>query len=122
MTSRRKHKKTAQALGLTERELALVSLLDEVLDEVRWLQILGYANQYLMNRHLEVDAAERDRVLEAATRAVDKDAKLHEWRDRLARVKAGVLHVQRGMQRAKKDIDQGRAAPEPPPRHADGEA
>lgn len=115
MTSRRKQKKTASSLGLTERELLLVSLLDEVLDELRWLQILGYANQYLMNRHAKVDDEERDRVLEAATRAVDKDAKLHEWRDRLARIKDRTLHVKRSINRARKDVEQGLPAPPPPP-------
>ena len=120
MTSRRKHKKTARELGLTERELLLAELVDELLDELRWLQILGYGNQYLLNRHLRVDAAERDRILEAATRAVDKDAKLHEWRERLARVKDGALHVKRSIDRARKDIAQGRPAPEAPP--AAGEA
>jgi hypothetical protein len=121
LTSRRKQKKTAQALGLTERELALAELLDEVLDEVRWLQILGYANQYLVNRFVKIDAAERDRILEAATRAVDKDAKAHEWRDRLARVKDGVLHVKRAVNRARKDVEQGLAPPEPPPQASAGD-
>jgi hypothetical protein len=115
LTSRRKHKKTAQALGLSERELALAALLDEVLDELRWLQILGYANQYLVNRTAKVDADERDRILEAAIRAVDKDAKVHEWRERLARIKDGVLHVKRSMNRARKDLAQGIAPPDPPP-------
>lgn len=89
-------------------------LVDELLDELRWLQILGYSNQYLMNRHLKVDAAERDRIVEAATRAVDKDAKVHEWRERLARIKAGELHIKRSINRARKDIDQGQPAPAPP--------
>ncbi|MEY2982644.1 MAG: hypothetical protein RL562_2871 [Planctomycetota bacterium] len=115
MTSRRKHKKTAQSLGLTERELALAELLDEVLDELRWLQILGYANQYHLNRVGGIDAAERDRILEAATRAVDKDAKVHEWRERLGRVKAGALHVKRAMARARRDQEQGVEPPAPPP-------
>lgn len=111
MTSRRKHKKVAASLGLSERELLLTELLEEVLDEVRWLQILGYSNQFLMNRHLEVDPAERDRILEAATRTVDKGRKLHEWHDRLARIKSNVLDIRRGIRRERKDMERRDGAP-----------
>ncbi|MCC6784156.1 MAG: hypothetical protein IT457_15040 [Planctomycetes bacterium] len=103
MTSLRKRKKTAAALGLSDAELTLAELLDEVLEELRWVRILAYGNQYLLNRHVKLDAAERDRVLEAATRAVEKDGKLVEWRERLAQVRAGALHVHRAMARARKD-------------------
>ncbi len=111
MTSNRKFKKTAQTLGLTAPELALAELVDEVLDELRWLRILAYGNQYLLNRHVKVEPEERDRIFEAATRAVDKDAKLHEWRGRLARIRGGALQIQRSMNRARKDLEQGRPAP-----------
>ncbi len=111
MTSSRKRKKVAAAQGLSERELALTELLEEVLDSVRWLQILGYSNQYLMNQKLKVTQAERDKVLEAAARAVDKDRKMHEWTDRLAQLKGDVLGIKRSMNRAKKDMAQGKPAP-----------
>lgn len=95
MTSNRKRKKQAESLGLTPRELELAELLAEVLDNLRWMQILAYSNQYLVNDKLEVDKAERDRILEAATRAVEKDHKIHEWQDRLARLKSEIQDLQR---------------------------
>lgn len=111
VTSQRKRKKQASSLGLSERELVLAELLEEVLDAVRWMQILGFTNQYLLHQKLDVSPRERDKILEAATRAVDKDAKLHEWRERLARVKGETLRAQRAINRAKKDMARGRAAP-----------
>lgn len=93
MTSNRKRKKRAESLGLTPRELDLAELLAEVLDHLRWMQILAYSNQYLVNEKLCVDKAERDRILEAATRAVEKDHKLHEWQERLARLKSEVSRI-----------------------------
>lgn len=110
VTSQRKRKKQAASLGLSERELVLAELLEEVLDAVRWMQILGFTNQYLLHQKLKVSPQERDKILEAATRAVDKDAKLHEWRERLARVKGETLRAQRAINRAKKDMARGRAA------------
>ena len=80
-------------MGLTPRELDLAELLAEVLDHLRWMQILAYSNQYLVNEKLAVDKAERDRILEAATRAVEKDQKLHEWQQRLARLKSEVAGI-----------------------------
>ena len=71
MTSQRKLKKQAEALGLTRTEFELVGMLEEVLESMRWMQILAYTNQYLLHEKLEVTKAERDRILEAATRAVD---------------------------------------------------
>eukprot|EP00904_Undaria_pinnatifida_P001949 jgi/Undpi1/11755/HiC_scaffold_37.g14050.m1 len=87
VTSNRKRKKQALAEGLTTKELELAELLEEILDAFRWMQILGYSNQYLLKKRIGLNPAEQKRVLEAATRAVDRDAKLHEWHERLARVK-----------------------------------
>ncbi len=98
MASKRKHKRDAVALGLTDRELVMAEVLEEVLDSLRWQQILGYSNQFLMTRHLDIDRAERDRVLEAATRAVEKDRRLHEWQTRLARVKSEVERIRRAIE------------------------
>ncbi|MEM7202489.1 MAG: hypothetical protein AAF628_19610 [Planctomycetota bacterium] len=104
MTSLRKRKKDADSVGLSERELRLAEMLEEVLDHVRWLWILGYGNQYLVGQKLKVDKAERDRVLEAATRAVDRDKKLHEWRERLAQLKGEVVRAKRDIGRAKREL------------------
>ncbi|MBI5851341.1 MAG: hypothetical protein HZB39_10005 [Planctomycetes bacterium] len=108
MTSLRKRKKTANALGLTEAELTLAELLDEVLAELRWVKILAYGNQYLLDRHVKVDAAERDKVLEAATRAVEQDGRLHEWQERLAQVRGAAVTAKRAMSRAMRDLSAGR--------------
>lgn len=90
-------------MGLTPRELDLVELLAEVLDHLRWMQILAYSNQYLVNDMLQVDKAERDRILEAATRAVEKDHKLHEWQQRLAGLKGEMHRIRAGIQEAQGD-------------------
>lgn len=87
MTSLRKRKKLADAQGLSVRELELLELVDELLDAHRWLQVLGYANQFLLQDKLKVSQADRDRVLEAATRTVDKDARLADWRARVDRLR-----------------------------------
>ncbi len=102
MTSQRKRKKQASARGLTEPELELIELMEEMLDTFRWLQILGYSNQYLVNRKLKVERAERDSILEAATRAVEGDKKLHEWTARLARLKNEVVQIKRRVNRGRK--------------------
>jgi vacuolar-type H+-ATPase subunit D/Vma8 len=55
-----------------------------------------------VNRKLKVPAAERDSILEAATRAVEADKKLHEWNQRLATLKAEVVEIKRRVNRARK--------------------
>jgi hypothetical protein len=112
VTSQRKRKKQAAARDLTERELELAELMEEMLDTFRWLQILAYSNQYMINRKLKVDAAERDNVLEAATRAVEGDKKLHEWRRRLAGLKRETVQIKRVVNRARKDIKRGSSGSE----------
>lgn len=112
VTSQRKRKKQAKARDLTERELELVELVEELLDTFRWLQILAYSNQYMVNRKLDVSPAERDKILEAATRAVEGDKKLHQWRRRLARLKEETVQIKRTVNRARKDIAKGRPCPE----------
>jgi len=98
LTSHRKRKKEAHARGLTPRELDLADLLEEVLEAVRWMQILGFSNQFLLRDRVQVSSEEQARVLEAATRAVDKDARLHEWRDRLARLKGDIARAERAVE------------------------
>lgn len=80
MTSQRKLKKPAGALGLTHTEFQLVELLEEVLDSMRWMQ---------------VSQVERDQILEAASRAVDQDQKMHEWQERVGRLKTEIVNIQR---------------------------
>ena len=82
----------------------LAELVEELLDECRWLRILAYSNQYLVSRHVKADPAERDRVLAAATRAVERDGRLHEWQERIAQVKSGMLEATREVKRARRDL------------------
>ena len=58
MTSNRRRKQQAQAKGLTDAELQLTELLGQVLDLLRWNQVLGYSNQYLLHEKLGVDEDE----------------------------------------------------------------
>ncbi|MEO0481644.1 MAG: hypothetical protein AAF196_19405 [Planctomycetota bacterium] len=90
MTSRRQFKKSAQRLGLTENELMFAQLLEEMLEEMKWLHVLGYSNQFLLHKHLSADPKERDAVVAAAIKEVDRHGKLHEWQQRLARIKARI--------------------------------
>ena len=113
VTSMRKRKKQADALGLSERELQMAELLEEVLDHMRWMQILGYTNQYILERKLKVDRDERDKILEAATRAVERDGKLSEWQERLARIKGEAVHIKREINRSKRQMARARRAGAP---------
>ena len=118
MTSHRKRKREAVGRDLSVRELELCELLEELLESVRWQQILGYTNQFLLDRYVKVDSEERDKVLEAAVRAVDKDRAMHDWHERLARIKAESVSVRRSINRARKDIAQGKPAPPTPGKRA----
>lgn len=97
MTSRKKRKRSAQARGLTESELQLCELLEEVLAALRWTQVLGWGNQYLLNQRLEVTPEERDRVMRAAAAAVEGDARLADWGQRLAEIKQKLSAIDTGM-------------------------
>ena len=97
MTSIRKRKKQASQLQLNVPQLELVELVHELIEAHRWLQILGFANQFALAERLNLPVADRDRILEAATRAVDKDARLQGWRQRLTRVRAQLDQATRNM-------------------------
>lgn len=94
MTSQRKLKKTATALGLTSSGLQLAQMMEEVLAELRWMQTLAYANQFLMNERLEVSEEERDRVFKAASRAVEENGQLQSWQHRLQRLRTEMERMQ----------------------------
>ena len=104
MTSLRKRKKQADELGVSTTELALVELLEEVLESLRWTQVLGYSNQFLLQQKLKIETAERDKVLAIAARMVDKDQSLHQWRDRLGRLKGELIAKKRDFARSKKEL------------------
>ncbi len=104
MTSNRDRSKRARSRGLNGAELELVDLVEEMLEQMRWLWILGYTNQFLLNQKLSVSKEERDKILAAAARSVDRDAKLHEWQERLSRIKGEALRMQRDVRRAAKGM------------------
>ena len=72
----------------------MLETVEEMLESIKWLKVLGYSNQFTIHRELVQDKAERDRVLEAATRAVDQDADLRRWKDKLAKVRREAVRIQ----------------------------
>jgi hypothetical protein len=84
---------------MTMRELELTELVGELLEAMRWMQVLGFSNQYLLAQKLGVTQEERDSVLAAATRAAEQDGRFHGWRERLARIKAATARAERDIAR-----------------------
>ncbi len=102
MASSRKHKKEAKKLGLNEPELRMAQLLEEVLERFRWLQVLTHTQSFLLREKLKISEAEMDRVLEAASRTVDKDGQLRGWHEELGRLKGQIKEGRRGIRRERK--------------------
>jgi hypothetical protein len=73
-------------MGLTEAELSLCELLGQVIELLRWNQVLGYSNQYLLHERLGLSAEERHRVMRAAAGAVEQDGRLQDWGRRLIEI------------------------------------
>jgi hypothetical protein len=99
VTSHRRRKQQARAQGLVPAELQLCELLREVLDLLRWNQVLGYSNQYLLHQKLAVSEAERQRVLQAAATAVEQDARHQDWQRRLGEVQQALQRIERQLGR-----------------------
>ncbi len=97
MTSHRRRKQKAQSLGLTDAELQLCELLGQVLELLRWNQVLGYSNQYLLHEKLGVEPDERHRVMRAAAQAVEQDGRLQQWGRRLLEVQEALRAIQARM-------------------------
>jgi hypothetical protein len=70
-------------MGLTEAELQLTELLGQVLELLRWNQVLGYSNQYLLHEKLGLSPEERHRVMKAAAGAVEQDGRMQDWGKKL---------------------------------------
>ncbi|MFY9344296.1 MAG: hypothetical protein WAT39_17525 [Planctomycetota bacterium] len=94
MTSHRRRKHKAQSLGLTEAELQLCELLGQVLELLRWNQVLGYSNQYLLHEKLAVSPDERQAVMRAAAAAVEQDGRLQDWGKRLLEIQAALQRIE----------------------------
>jgi hypothetical protein len=94
VTSHRKRKQKAQAMGLTEAELQLCELLGQVLELLRWNQVLGYSNQYLLQHKLGLTAEERHGVMRAAAGAVEQDGRVQQWGRRLLEIQEALQRIQ----------------------------
>jgi hypothetical protein len=97
VTSNRRRKQKAQSLGLTEAEMQLCELLGQVLELLRWNQVLGYSNQYLLHEKLGIAVDERHRVMRAAAQAVEQDGRLQDWGRRLLEVQDALRAIQARM-------------------------
>ena len=97
MTSHRRRKQKARSQGLTEAELQLCELLGEVLELLRWGQVLGYSNQYLLHEKLSVSPEERQRVMRAAAAAVEQDRRFQDWGRRLGEIQDTLQQIQSRM-------------------------
>lgn len=84
-------------MGLTEAELQLCELLGQVLELLRWNQVLGYSNQYLLHERLGVPAEERHRVMRAAAGAVEQDGRIQDWGRRLIEIQDALERIQARM-------------------------
>lgn len=94
VTSHRRRKQRARSEGLTDAELQLVELLGEVLELLRWSQVLGYSNQYLLHEKLAVPPEERQRVMRAAAAAVEQDRRFQDWGRRLGEIQTSLQRIQ----------------------------
>lgn len=114
MSSHRRRKQKAQSLGLNEAELQLCELLGEVIELLRWNQVLGYGNQYLLHEKLGLPPEERNRVLRAAAQAVEQDGRIQDWGRRLLAVQEQLRAIDARLR--------GSAAPAPGARGAERSA
>ena len=81
-------------MGLNEAELQLCELLGQVLELLRWNQVLGYSNQYLLQHKLGLTAEERHSVMRAAAGAVEQDGRLQQWGNRLLEIQEALQRIQ----------------------------
>jgi arginine utilization protein RocB len=109
VTSNRRRKQKAQALGLNAAELQLCELLAQVLELLRWNQVLGYSNQYLLHEKLAVSADERSRIMRAAAQAVEQDGRLMDWGRRLIEIQESLQRIERNLRGEAEDDGGGGA-------------
>jgi hypothetical protein len=95
--SNRRRKQKAQSLGLNEAELHLTELLGQVLELLRWNQVLGYSNQYLLHERLGLSPQERQDVMKAAAGAVEQDGRMQDWGKRLLEIQESLQSIHERM-------------------------
>ena len=84
-------------MGLTEAELQLTELLGQVLELLRWNQVLGYSNQYLLHEKLGLSPEERHRVMKAAAGAVEQDGRMQDWGKNLLEIQERLQAIHQNM-------------------------
>ena len=95
-------------MGLTDAELQLTELLGEVIELLRWNQVLGYSNQYLLHERLGLSADERHRVMKAAAGAVEKDGRMQSWGQRLLELQESLKDIHERMTGERPDRERAR--------------
>jgi hypothetical protein len=93
VTSNRRRKQKAQSLGLNDAELHLTELLGQMLELLRWNQVLGYSNQYLLHERLGLSPQERRDVMKAAAGAVEQDGRMQDWGKRLLEIQESLQGI-----------------------------
>ena len=91
-------------MGLTEAELQLTELLGQVLELLRWNQVLGYSNQYLLHQKLGLTPDERHDVMKAAAGAVEQDGRMQDWGQRLLEIQESLQGIHARMTGDVKDV------------------
>lgn len=109
MASNRRRKQKAQSLGLNEAELQLTELLGQVLELLRWNQVLGYSNQYLLHERLGLSPEERHRVMKAAAGAVEQDGRMQDWGKKLLEIQEQLQGIHERMTGEPQGNDRGSA-------------
>ena len=103
-------------MGLTDAELQLTELLGQVLELLRWNQVLGYSNQYLLHEKLGLSEDERNQVMKAAASAVEADGRTQDWGKRLMEIQESLAAVHERMTGETLDNPVGRGGERSPTR------
>ncbi|MFQ5504822.1 MAG: hypothetical protein ACE5F1_08510 [Planctomycetota bacterium] len=108
MVSQRRRKKVAARAGMTEPELGMLEILEEVLERFRWLQVLAHTQSFLLREKLKISDEELDRVLEAASRSIEKDGTWKRWQEGLGKLRGEILKGRRDIRRERKLMKRAR--------------
>jgi len=110
---RRARKKTARKAGLSLEEAELADLLEEVIERFRMLEVLAFANNFLISQRTAIPQEEREKIFRAALRAVEPESPVEAWKERLGRLKGEILEKKRAIRRERKKEARGKADPLP---------
>jgi len=90
-------------MGLTDAELQLTELLGQILELLRWNQVLGYSNQYLLHEKLGLSPEDRKQVMKAAAAAVEQDGRMQDWGKRLIEIQQSLQLIHERMTAGDRD-------------------